>query len=183
MKKESTVVYFLRLTVTLLLICGIVAAVLAGVNTITKDKIAAIQEQKTLDAIAEVLPGVEGLEEMTLSGDTGIVKSAYASEEGYAVEVAPIGFDGEVTLMVGITSRGEVTGISVISHTETPGLGAVAAAKNQRGEAFRGQFVGQSGSLAVGENVDAISGATITSKAVTEGVNAALAFVAKNFGG
>jgi len=179
----KNVLYILRLTVTLLLICALVAGVLAGVNAITKDKIAAIQAQKTLDAIAEVLPGVEGLEQMTLSGDTGIVKSAYVSDEGYAVEVAPIGFDGEVTLMVGITSGGEVTGISVISHTETPGLGAVAAAKNQRGEAFRNQFIGAAGELAVGENVDAISGATITSKAVTEGVNAALAFVTRNFGG
>ena len=176
MKKENNVMYILRLTVTLLLICGVVAAVLAGVNSITKDKIAAIQEQKTLDAIAEVLPGVEGLEKMTLSGDTGIVKSVYTSENNYAVEVTPVGFDGEVTMMVGICG-GQVTGISVISHTETPGLGAVAAAANAKGEAFRSQFAGLSGTLAVGEDIDAISGATITSKAVVTGVNAALEFV------
>ena len=177
MKKENNVLYILRLTVTLLLICGVVAAVLAGVNAITKDKIAAIQAQKTLDAIENVLPGVEGLEEMPLAEDTGIVRSVFVSGSSYAVEVAPIGFDGEITMMVGITD-GQVTGISVISHTETPGLGAVAAAKNAKGDAFRGQFVGKSGMLEVGNQIDAMSGATITSKAVVAGVNAALEYVA-----
>ena len=67
-------------------------------------------------------------------------------------------------------------GISVISHTETPGLGAVAADAGPKGEAFRSQFVGGT-TFTVGENVDAMSGATITSKAVTTGVNAAVEFV------
>ena len=178
MKKENTALYILRLTVTLLLICAAVAAVLAGVNAITKDKIAAIQVQKTQDAIAVVLPGVSGVEELPLAPDAGIVTAVYAAEEGYAVQVAPNGFDGAVTMMVGV-AEGKVTGISVISHTETPGLGAVAAANNAKGEAFRGQFVGQSGVLAVGDQIDGMSGATITSKAVVTGVNAALEYVEK----
>ena len=173
---KETVLKILKLTVTLLIICAAVAAVLAGVNAITKDKIAAIQVEKTQQAISQVLPDVSGLEQLTLSGDTGIVKSVYKAENGYAVEVAPNGFDGAVTMMVGI-SEGKVTGISVISHTETPGLGAVAAANNAKGEAFRGQFVGQSGTLQIGNEIDAMSGATITSKAVVAGVNAALEFV------
>ena len=176
MKKENSVIYILRLTVTLLLICGAVAAVLAGVNAITKDKIAAIQEQKTQAAIAVVLPGVAGVEEIPVTGGNKLVTAVYAAENGYAVQVAPNGFDGAVTMMVGI-SEGKVTGISVISHTETPGLGAVAAANNAKGEAFRGQFVGQSGTLVIGDQVDAMSGATITSKAVVAGVNAALEYV------
>ncbi len=175
---KNTALYILRLTATLLLICAAVAAVLAGVNAITEDKIAAIQEQKTLDAIAQVLPGVEGLEELALTGDTGIVKTVYRSGDSYALEVAPVGFDGAVTMMVGI-SQGQVTGIRIISHTETPGLGAVAAADNARGEAFRSQFVGQSGNVEVGTTVDGITGATVTSKAVASGVNAALEFVEK----
>ena len=177
MKNENIVAYVLRLTVTLLLITGIVAAALAGVNAITKDAIAANQEKKTQDALAVVLPGVTGLEKMELKGDAGIVSEVYASGESYAVKVAPSGFDGEITMMVGI-ENGQVTGISVISHTETPGLGAVAAAQNAKGEAFRGQFIGQSGVLAVGDQIDAMSGATITSTAVVTGVNAALDYVA-----
>ena len=177
MKKDTTAMHIIRLTVTLLLICAAVAAVLAGVNAITKDKIAAIQLQKTQNAIAEVLPGVAGVEQISVSGDTGIVKTVYASGENYAVEVTPAGFDGEVTMMVGIMD-GKVSGISVISHTETPGLGAVAAADNAKGQAFRGQFAGLSGELVIGEQVDAMSGATITSTAVVPGVNAALSCVA-----
>ena len=177
MKAENTVMYILRLTVTLLLICAVVAAVLAGVNAITKDAIAANQEKKTQDAIAAVLPGVTGLDKQTLTGDTGIVSEVYRSGDSFAVKVLPGGFDGEITLMVGIRN-GEITGISVISHTETPGLGAVAAAQNAKGKAFRSQFVGRSGTLVIGDQVDAMSGATITSKAVVTGVNAALSYVA-----
>lgn len=175
MKKESTFAYVLRLTVTLLLITACVAAALAGVNAITKDRIAEAKQQKTLNAMAQVLPGVEGLAPMELTGETGIVTSVYASGDSYAVQVEPAGFNGAVTLMVGITG-GEVQGISVISHTETPGLGAVAADAGPKGEAFRSQFVGGE-IFVVDENVDAISGATITSKAVTTGVNAAVEFV------
>ena len=176
MKTESTFNHIVRLTVTLLAICAIVAAVLAGVNMITKDKIAAIQEQKIEQAIREVLPNTHGLQQLPLNGEADIVQSVYAADGNYAIQVAPGGFDGEVTMMVGI-SDGAVAGISVISHTETPGLGAVAAAQNAKGEAFRGQFVGQSGTLAVGDQIDAMSGATITSNAVVTGVNAALSYV------
>ena len=167
--------YILRLTVTLFLVAGLVAAALAGVNAITKDRIEDIKLQKIQDAINQVLPGAEGLEEVPLNQNAGIVKTVYASGQSYAVEVAPSGFDGAITTMVGIEA-GKVTGISIVSHTETPGLGAVAAADNAKGEAFRSQFVGGEG-FTVGENVDAMSGATITSKAVTAGVNAALEYV------
>ena len=177
MKTENTMIHIVRLTVTLLVICAVVAAVLAGVNMITKDKIAAIQVQKTEKAIQEVLPEAQNVQQLPLSGDAGIVQAVYAADDSYAVQVAPGGFDGEVTMMVGI-SGGKVTGISVISHTETPGLGAVAAAQNAKGEAFRGQFVGQEGTLVVGDQIDAMSGATITSNAVVTGVNAALSYVA-----
>ena len=76
---------------------------------------------------------------------------------------------------------GKITGISVISQTETAGLGAVCAEKTSKGEDFRNQYAGKSGEITViksGEPADneivAISGATISSKAVTAGINAAL---------
>ena len=84
-------------------------------------------------------------------------------------------------MMVGVANDGTVTGISVISHTETAGLGAVAAASTSAGESFRGQFVGMGGSVSVtkdGGGVNAITGATITSRAICTGVNAALDCVA-----
>ena len=180
MKQESTVRYVLRLALTLLAICAVVSALLAGVNAITKHHIAAIKQEKTHKALLEVQPNAIGLQKQELSGDTGIVTAFYASGHNYAVEVKPAGFDGPITMMVGITD-GKVTGIAIVSHTETPGLGAVAAADSAKGEAFRNQFLGLvSGIVVDGEEnaIDSMSGATITSKAVTAGVNAALEFVA-----
>lgn len=175
----KTPLYILRLALTLLLITGLVAAALAGVNTITKDRIAAIQSEKIQKALLQVLPDAGQLEPMALTGDNGMIKSIYTDGAAYAVEVAPKGFSGEITMMVGI-SGGKITGISIVSHTETAGLGAVAAAQNAAGDAFRSQFAEQSGSLAVskdGGTIDALTGATITSKAVVDGVNAALEYV------
>ena len=93
----------------------------------------------------------------------------------------PSGFDNTITMMVGVDFEGKVLGISVVSHSETAGLGAVSAADTAAGRAFRGQFVGAGGSLAVSKDggaIEAITGATITSRAVCAGVNAALACVA-----
>ena len=174
----SNVKYILRLALTLLVITAVMAAALAAVNQFTAPMIAKLQAEKTQKAIELVLPG--GGEEIEFTDSTGLVSTVYASETGYAVEVTPIGFDNTITMMVGVSPEGQVLGISVISHTETAGLGAVAAAANSAGESFRSQFVGMSGSLAVtkdGGEVDSITGATITSRAVCAGVNAALKIV------
>ena len=182
MKTESTVKYILRLALTLLLITAVVAVALAAVNSVTAPKIAELNEQKTQDAIEAVLPG--GGQEVSFTDSTGLVSTVYKGDAGYAVQVAPAGFGGDISMMVGMGSDGKVLAISIISQTETAGLGAVSAATTSAGEAFRGQFAGMSGSVSVtkdGGAVDAITGATITSRAVCTGVNAALACVA-NFG-
>ena len=179
MKTESTFKYVLRLALILLAITGVVAALLAVVNSVTAPVIADLNEQKTQAAIEAVLPG--GGSSVDFTDDSGLVSVVYKGEAGYAVQVAPAGFDGPIDMMVGIDEAGNVLGISIISHTETAGLGAVAAATTSAGEAFRGQFVGTSGSVGVtkdGGSLDAITGATITSRAVCVGVNAALTCVA-----
>ena len=175
MKKTSTFAYILRLSATLLIITALVALALAGVSYITKPIIAQLNAQKTQEAVEKVLPG--GGSEMTLTGDNGIVKAAYVSDTGYAILVEPTGFGGTISMMVGVDKEGKVLGVSIISHAETPSLGAVAADKNSTGENFRNQFAGKTDTLAVGTDIDALTGATITSKAVTDGVNAAIAFV------
>ena len=84
-------------------------------------------------------------------------------------------------MMVGIDNEGKVLGISVVNHTETAGLGAVADADTPKGIAFREQFIGASGSVSVSKDggaIEAITGATITSRAICVGVNAALDCVA-----
>ena len=175
MKKDIS--YVLKLTLTLFLITALVAASLAAVNAVTKPRIQAAKEEKTALAIEAVLPG-GGEPVESFKDPSGMVKKVYASDTGYALEVESNGFNGPITMMVGVSTEGQVLGISIVSQTETAGLGAVSAAKTSAGQKFRDQYAGKSGPLAVnkdGGTVDAITGATITSRAVTAGVNAALA--------
>ena len=180
-QNESMFMYVLRLAGTLLLITALVAVALAGVNGITAPAIAELNAQKTQEAISAVLPGGFDSEITDFADASGIVSKIYQGEGGYAVEVGPGGFDNTITMMVGIDNEGKVLGISVVSHTETAGLGAVAAAGTPAGIAFRDQFVGASGTVTVtkdGGTMDAITGATITSRAICVGVSAALDVVA-----
>lgn len=180
MKTESNTMFIVRLAATLLAICGVVALALAGVNAITKGRIAELKSGAAGAAVQEVLPGGGKLIDFT--DDTGMISAVYGGENGYAVQVTTPGFGGDVEMMVGVAKDGTVLGISIISHSETSGLGAVAASDTEAGQSFRGQFVGMSGTLAVnkdGGSVDALSGATITSRAVTAGVNAALSCTGK----
>ena len=165
-----------RLTITLLVISAITALLLGLVNYVTADPIAAIQAEKTAAAMREVLPA-DDYQAVDYTGDNTVVSSvsqAITGSEpcGYVVEVAPVGFDGPITMMVGIDTNGAVTGISIVSSTETPGLGTKAS-----DDSFKGQFVGGTGDFAVtkdGGQIDAITGATVTSRAVSNGVNAAV---------
>lgn len=179
--KKAGFGYVLRLTVTLLLIAALAALSLSSVDAITKERIAENASRKIQQAMQLVLPGAEDLTQ--IDNGNGIVQAVYAPSEtspvqGYAVQVKPSsGFGGDIVMIVGIDAEGKVCGVDIVSHSETPGLGAVADAMTPAGQSFRDSFVGQSGTLTL-EQIDAISGATITSKAVTEGVNAALAYVA-----
>ena len=94
---------------------------------------------------------------------------------GYCVEVQANGFGGLLTAVVGVNTNGEVTGVAVTSHRETEGVGTDAMT-----EEYLSQYVGKSGTIRSSGNnaVDAVSGATATSQAVTACVNQALAIVA-----
>ena len=183
MKTETTVKFVLRLAMTLLLITAVVAAALAAVNSVTAPVIAQLKADKVQAAIEEVLPGGGELV-YTAPNKEDVVRNVYQSETGYAVEVMPTsGFNGAITMMVGIDTEGKILGISVVSQTETAGLGAVCAAKTEAGQSFRGGFVGLGGEVKVnkdGGEIDAITGATITSRAICEGINAAVACAKQN---
>lgn len=176
----KNVLYILRIVGTLFLIAALVAAGLGGVNAITQPRIAEYKAEKMANAMKEVLPDGKDLREVTFTDETGMVNAVYACDAGFVVEVAPAGFGGTISMMVGIDTEGKVKGVSIVSQTETAGLGAVAAATTSAGKAFRDQFIGLSGMLAVdkdGGQVDSITGATITTRAITDGVNAALSCV------
>ena len=181
MKTESTVKYVLRLALTLFAIAGVVALALAAVNMVTAPAIEKLNAEKTQAAIEAVLPGGFDEEITGYADATGLVSKVYKGANGYALEVKPGGFDNVITMMVGVDFDGNILGISIVSHTETAGLGAVAADKTTKGDAFRGQFTGLTGEVKVtkdGGTVEAITGATITSRAVCDGVTAALAVIA-----
>ena len=178
---ENIFLYVLRLAGTLLLICAVTAGLLAGVNAVTKPIIDELNAKATQEAISAVLPGGFESEITEYADATGLVSKVYRGANGYAVEVGPGGFDNTITMMVGVDNEGKVLGISIVSHTETAGLGAVADADTPKGIAFREQFIGTSGSVSVtkdGGGIDSITGATITSRAICVGVNAALDCIA-----
>ena len=161
----------------LLLVACAAALILGLVNAGTEGRIAAIAEETMNRAMQTVLPAASYAD--TGAEDNGEVEAIYEAEGGgWVVQVTESGSQGLVTLMVGVSSDYACTGISVTESSETAGLGAIAGQASEKGEAFRAQFVGQTGTVSVtkeGGEIDAISGATITSKAVCRGVTAAIA--------
>lgn len=161
------------ITAKLLIISMITALMLACVNALTKDTIDAnIQAEKDA-AIAALFPGEF---ESRLDSETNLdgVKELYMiydGEEpvGYVAQVEPNGFGGELNVMVGVSRDGSVVGVKLISHSETPGLGSKVG-----GETHLGQYAGKT-SVVLGTDINKVASATISSKALNKGVEAALA--------
>ena len=180
------------LVVVLGLITFVCALLLGVVNQVTKDQIAKNAENTRNQAMSAIIPDVSFSEVKDVPADWAApadknqpkITGVYAAEKdgetvGYCVEVNPKGFGGEMTMIVGINADGTVAGAQVTKHGETPGLGA----KAQSDPNWITQFAGQpsDGSLAVskdGGSIEAITGSTITSRAVTLGVNTAANCVA-----
>ncbi len=174
----------IRLAGTLLVITLIVAGCLGAVDAITADKIESLALEKIQRAMNEVIPG-GSFEQVEFSDDSGLIQAVYTATvsgeyAGMCFEVSPNGFGGAIGLIVGVSPENTVLGVQVVSSTETSGLGSRASEPE-----WREQFVGKTGPLTVQKNVAsgendilAISGATITSKAVTSGVQAALDYAA-----
>ena len=167
-----------KLTVVLFLVCAIVAGVLGGVNLITKDKIAEQDRIKTAKAYSAVLEASDytdvDYDQATFMTIDRIVK---ADDKGYVVTTTFSGAQGSITMAVGVDTYMKCTGISIISHAETSGLGAVASSPSDKGVAFRANFVGQGKDLDLTKNggeIDQLTGATITSTAVVTAVRSAI---------
>ena len=160
----------------LLMVAAAAALVLGLVNLMTAGRIAAIAEATMNRAMQTVLPS-DSYADTGAEADGEIDAIYTASDGGWVVQVSESGSQGIVVLMVGVSPEYTCTGISITESSETAGLGAIAGQQSEKGEAFRAQFVGQTDTVAVtkeGGQIDAISGATITSKAVCRGVAAAI---------
>ena len=164
------------MVLSLSIICLVCSALLGVVYSITKDPIAEVEVQKVNSAIAAVVPAFDATEESAVGEST--VYTAKSGDEvvGYAIKVKTSGFGGSIQMMVGFQPDGTIYNTSVISHSETPGLGAKIADENS---APRSGVKGKNAAttnLTVTKDkgdIDAITASTITSRAFLKGVSAA----------
>lgn len=173
---------FSNMVLVLGCICLVCSALLGVVNNVTAEPIAAANLAKTNNAIAAVVPSFDNVpseDVMTVEVDgkqyTVYPASYQGKVVGYAVRVTPTGFGGAIEMLVGFDAEtGIIYNTSVVSHSETPGLGARITESGPG--SFREQFDGMNPAttkLAVkkdGGDVDAITASTITSRAYTSGV-------------
>ena len=188
--------YIIELTVKLFATCLIVAGLLGVVNMVTAPNIIAINKAKTEEAMKAVVADADNSTfsdpmeitaemEAAAASAGGSVTEAYAVEAGgaaagYALKIVASGSQGSIEMMVGLDTEGVVTGVSVVKNSETAGIGSKVMGNEPtaKGVGVLDQFIGKSaadGTLNVGSNVDAITGATVSTKGITAGVNTALA--------
>lgn len=172
--------YIGRITGVLLVICLLTALLLGVVNQITKPRIDAIQKARQEAAMSQVLPADEYLPIQLQKELRGVQSVSEARADGgtlgYVVQVTANGSQGEIQMMVGVDLDNCVTGVSVIKHSETPNIGTKVVADQSVLDRFigmnhaNGEITVNSGS----NRFDGISGATVSSRGVTAGVNTAL---------
>lgn len=177
-----------RLVAAVMLTCAVAAAGLSVTYALTKDRIAEQERLAVERALSEVVGGQhvdltfteadEGLLERAgeAAGETPVyaihrAESAAGELAGWGVLVGPRGYGGPVRMVVGVDSAGKVTGVSIITHRETPGLGD----KVVNSLDYLASFVGMdaAGIEAEVKKVDAITGATKSSRSVRKGVETA----------
>ena len=185
--------FILKVAGTLTVISLVVAALLGLVDNVTADKIAAIDAENTRIAMSAVaLEGSEFGDKLDITDDMtaaaasqgGKLMELYpmttgGADNGYVMKISASGSQGSIVMMVGVDADKAITGISVVSHSETSGIGTkvVGNEPNAAGVPVLDQFQGMTGagSLVVGKNIIAVSGATVSTKGINMGANAALA--------
>lgn len=167
----------------LLLISLIAALSLGYVNEITEDKIAEQRALANERARKAVSSEADTFNEIDISDieDALVVEGFEAIKDemvvGYIFKTIPKGYGGSLEVIVGIDNNGTISGVRIGSHTETPGLGAKATDEtfyNQYENMSANQMISVSKTQSSDTEIQAISGATITSEAVTRGVNSAI---------
>lgn len=172
-------------TATLFVICLVITLLLAATNLMTRDKIAEMNKQSEAATRQVVLPGATSFED---SSDTSYAVGKKGSDVfGYVFTTKTKSYGGDLSVMTGIGKDGKVTGVAILSINDTPGLGL-----NAQKDSFRDQYkqtvpekgfeVIKSGGAKDGQ-IEAMTGATITSKAVTACVNEAIETYQKIKGG
>lgn len=173
----------IKLGLILFIITAVMGLILGGAHEITKGPIEKQTITENNNAMRETLKSADSFKKLNISIENKIIKEineGYKGKDlvGYTIKVTPKGYNGAVELVVGITITGKIDGIKIIAQSETPGLGANAVKPD-----FSNQFKGKALTPALivvktptsnPNEIDAITGATITSKAITLGVNEAI---------
>ncbi|MBQ7320288.1 MAG: RnfABCDGE type electron transport complex subunit G [Clostridia bacterium] len=179
-QKQGGALAIVRITLSLLVICAIVSAVVTAVHGLTYETYQLRLLEQKQAAISALFDGAAvSCEALPTEGDE--VKELYRvcvgeTVVGYCANVSSAGFGGDIDMMVAVSPDGVLRGVQIVSMSETPGLGSrVSRAEYLAGYAGMTLFGSHAQEdLVLGEDIDAISGATISSRAVLSGVNAAL---------
>lgn len=179
--KNNKVREILIPALSLFLICVVVTALLGFTNKVTEPKIDELALKKATETKAEVLSEADAFSDEMTANYEGKDYSYYEGTKGgekvgYVFATSAKGYGGDIDIMVGINTEGKVTGVSILEINETAGLGMHA-----KDEDFRNQFKDKSSQLSVVKNTTpgdteilALTGATISSRAMTNAVNIAL---------
>ena len=150
------------------------AAILLGAVSSGLEGIAQTKAEETrLWHMQTILPEAEVFTEEEYTGEDENIHSVYKAENGYVIETAVHGYADEIRMLVGVSNKGTVTGMVVTDLSETFGLGAKALTDH----VFLAQFLNTSGEAEINNGVDALTGATVTSKAIARSINSAVAYV------
>ncbi len=151
----------------------IVAAVALGLTYgVTKPIIAQQDEKEQRQALEQVVPGADTYNKKTFSEGDYFECLKGGKLIGYALFVSTAGYSGEINMLLGIDSKGNILGVEMLSQSETPGLGA-RCVEVKRGQAepwFLKQFKGENAPSLKLKDIETITGSTITSKAILEGL-------------
>jgi electron transport complex protein RnfG len=152
---------------------AVMALALFGVSLGLSDVAKANAQKELNQTMQTLLPGSTAFVEKKYEGENANIRRVFKGETGYVIETATQGYADEIVMLVGVSNEGTVTGLTVRDMHETVGLGANALTDWE----FLAQFLKTDGSAEVGTDVDAISGATVTSKAIARCVKSAVGFV------
>ncbi len=175
-----------RIGLKLFLITAIATLALAWTHMITDVPIRAQVEKAATEARQAVLPDAGEFQQMKVSssGQYPSILEAYKGLDGsqtvgYTFKLSGKGYGGDLEIIAGIRTNGKLAGIRILQNSETPGLGA----ESQKPE-FYEQYSGKSASKPLeNEDISAITGATVTTHAVTNTVNTAIKYFNTELGG
>lgn len=161
--------------VVLVVICVLSSGALAAANAVTAPIIKEQQAALAQQAYLSVLPEADVFEEVTGFSTTGVETCMKAKNgAGWAIKAFAKGFGGDVPVVVGFDAKGTIVKVQYMSNSESPGYGSKLVDGDEAGIAFAEQFSGLSGLQKLGDTVDGIAGATVSSKAAVAALNNAV---------